>query len=86
MLLLPEFDIYVFDRLDITFKYQVLMQELSASGVKQNQQAVQWTACPLNGFAKDGKPRFASVAGLRSAASRRQAYRDVLTAFSGIST
>ena len=47
----------MFDRLDINFKYQVLRQEMSAVGVKRNQQAVQWIACLLNGFAKDGKPR-----------------------------
>ena len=76
----------MFDRLNINFKYQVLMQEMSAVGVKRNQQAVHWTACPLNEFTKDGKPGLASVAGLRSAASRRQAYGDVLTAFYGIST
>ena len=54
----------MFDRLDINFKYQVLMQELSAVGVKRNQQAVQWTACPLNGFAKDGKPRSCKRSGI----------------------
>ena len=54
----------MFDRLDINFKYQVLMQEMSAVGVKRKQQAVQWTACPLNGFAKDGKPRSCKRSGI----------------------
>ena len=54
----------MFDRLDINLKYQVLMEEMSAVGVKRKQQAVQWTACPLNGFAKDGKLRSCKRSGI----------------------